>query len=263
MNLGLKDKRVVVTASSKGLGFAAALEFAKEGSKVLLSSRNEEELQQAVSTIRQITGNGNIHYRVCNMINGNDIKALFQTAEEWMGGVDILINNTGGPPAGGFDSFSDEDWEYSFKLNLLSYIRTIREALPYMRKNKKGRILNIASSSTKQAIDGLILSNTFRSGVVGLAKSLSSELAPDNILINTVGPGRIATDRVAELDQINASKLGIPAEEFRTKSETSIPLGRYGEPEEFAKVLVFLASDANTYLTGQSLLVDGGMVKAL
>ncbi|MDX8343155.1 SDR family oxidoreductase [Rossellomorea sp. YZS02] len=263
MDFGLKDKAVIVTASSKGLGKATALELAKEGARVLISSRNEDELQKAASEIMKLSDNQHIHYMTCDMTKPEEIRSLVETAVTKLGGVDILVNNTGGPPAGGFQEFDDDDWQYAFELNLLSYIRTIREVIPHMKKVNGGRIVNIASSSTKQSIDGLILSNTFRTGMVGLSKSLSRELAQDQILINTVGPGRIATDRVAELDQLNAEKRNISSEELKSMSEKAIPIGRYGEPDEFAKVIAFLVSDANTYLTGQSLVVDGGMVTAL
>ncbi|MGM0855000.1 MAG: SDR family oxidoreductase [Bacillota bacterium] len=263
MDFGLKNKAVIVTASSKGLGKATALELAKEGAHVLISSRNEEELRSTANEIIELSGNQHVYFATCDMTKAEDIQALVETAVNKLGGVDILVNNTGGPPAGGFQQFDDEDWQYAFELNLLSYIRTIREVIPHMKKNKGGRIVNIASSSTKQAIDGLILSNTFRTGIVGLSKSLSRELAQDHILINTVGPGRIATERVAQLDQINADKQNIPVEELKDMSEKAIPIGRYGEPGEFAQVITFLVSDANTYLTGQSLVVDGGLVTAL
>ncbi|MGM0829984.1 MAG: SDR family oxidoreductase [Bacillota bacterium] len=263
MDFGLKNKAVIVTASSKGLGKATALELAKEGAHVLISSRNEEELRSTAKEIIELSGNHEVYFTTCDMTKAEDIQALVETAVNKLGGVDILVNNTGGPPAGGFQQFDDEDWQYAFELNLLSYIRTIREVIPHMKKNKGGRIVNIASSSTKQAIDGLILSNTFRTGIVGLSKSLSRELAQDHILINTVGPGRIATERVAQLDQIHAEKQNIPVEVLKDMSEKAIPIGRYGEPEEFARVITFLVSDANTYLTGQSLVVDGGLVTAL
>ena len=169
----------------------------------------------------------------------------------------------GGPPPGAFDQFDDEAWQKAFELNLLSFIRAIREVLPYMRKQKRGHIINFASSSVKQTIDNLLLSNTFRAGIVGLAKSLSQELATDNILINTIGPGKIGTSRVQQLDEAAAERKGITYEELRKQNESVIPMGRYGKPEEFAKLAVFLCSEANTYITGQTVLVDGGMVKAL
>ncbi|MFQ3544327.1 SDR family oxidoreductase [Halobacillus rhizosphaerae] len=263
MDLQLKGKSVVVTAASKGLGKATALEFAKEGAYVLISSRSERDLQAAVEEIKEHSGNERVDYTVCDMTKPKQITQLAEKALEWNGTIDVLINNAGGPPAGVFDDFNDEDWQQAFELNLLSFIRTIRAVLPSMKEQKEGRILNIASSSIKQSLDNLILSNTFRAGIVGLSKSLSQELAPENILINTVGPGRIATDRVAQLDEKRAGKLGLSVEELKEKTEKNIPMRRYGEPEEFAKTLVFLASSQNTYLTGQALVVDGGLVKAL
>lgn len=263
MDLGLQGKSVIVTAASKGLGKAIAKEFAAEGAHVFISSRNEEELKKAKDEIRSETGNLYVHYARCDITNLQDIKDLSMKAAERNGTVDVLINNAGGPPAGTFDDVDDQAWQGAFELNLLSLVRSIRTVLPYMRKQGSGHIVNLASSSIKQPIDNLILSNTFRAGIVGLSKSLSQELAKDNILINTVGPGRIATDRVEHLDKVKAKKLNLSYEEVKSRSEQSIPFGRYGRPEEFAKMVVYLCSEANTYVTGQSLLVDGGMVKAL
>ncbi|MEC3883928.1 SDR family oxidoreductase [Halobacillus sp. HZG1] len=263
MDLQLENKSVVVLASSKGLGKAVSMGFAKEGARVLISSRDEAELQSAKKEIQEASGNDQVEYQVCNVTKKEDIQQLINKSIELYGTVDVLINNAGGPPAGTFENFDDEDWQKAFELNLLSFTRSIREVLPAMKKQQSGRIINIASSSIKQTLDNLILSNTFRAGIVGLSKSLSQELAGDQILINTVGPGRIATDRVAELDQKRANKLEVSVEELKKTTEQSIPIGRYGEPEEFAKTVVFLASGANTYLTGQSLVIDGGLVKAL
>ncbi|GAK08236.1 SDR family oxidoreductase [Geomicrobium sp. JCM 19038] len=263
MDLNLTNKTVIVMAASQGLGKATALEFAKEGANVVISSRNEEELQRAVDHIHEAAPSASVMYKVCDITKGDDIKNLVQSAADQYGTVDVLINNAGGPPAGGFDKFSDEEWQRAFELNLLSFVRAIREVLPHMRKQGGGHILNFASSSIKQTLDNLLLSNTFRAGIVGLAKSLSQELAEDNILINTLGPGRIATGRVESLDKIKADKVGLSYDQVKENSEKSIPMGRYGQPEEFAKQAVFLCSGANTYVTGQSLLVDGGLVKAL
>ncbi|QKY70337.1 SDR family oxidoreductase [Lentibacillus sp. CBA3610] len=263
MDLGLQDKSVIVTASSKGLGKASALQFAAEGAKVMISSRSEEELQQTAEDIQAETDNDHVAYTVCDMTKADDIQNLVDKTVEQYGTVDVLINNTDGPPAGTFDKVDDDDWQFAFELNLLSFIRTTRAVLPYMRKGDGGRIINLASSSIQQPIDNLILSNTFRTGILGLSKSLSQELAPDNILVNTVGPGRIATDRVASLDQTKAEKLNISPDEVRQDTEQNIPIGRYGQPDEFAKIITFLGSQANTYLTGQSFVVDGGMVKAI
>lgn len=263
MDLQLKHKIVVVTASSKGLGKATALEFAKEGATLIVSSRNEETLSSAVEEIKQLTNNSNVLAKTCDMTSAEDINTLFTWVSAEFGGVDILINNTGGPTAGGFKDLADDDWLAAFEKNLLSYIRTTRAVLPHMQANNFGRIINISSSSTKEVIDGLILSNTFRSGMVGLTKSLAREYAKYNILVNTIGPGRIATDRVAELDNLAAVRQNVSIEDIVKRSEKLIPIGRYGQPEEFAKVVLFLASPANTYMTGQSLIIDGGMLKAL
>ncbi|WP_424475269.1 SDR family oxidoreductase [Oceanobacillus kimchii] len=263
MDLGLHGKSVIVAASSKGLGKASAKQFAAEGAKVIISSRNQEELEKAQDEIRSVTGNHNVNYIVCDITNPTSVRELVLKTIELNGTVDVLVNNAGGPPAGNFDSVSDEDWTGAFELNLLSFVRLIREVLPHMRKQGSGHIVSIASSSIKQPIDNLILSNTFRAGIIGLAKSLSQELAPDNILINTIGPGRIGTDRVKHLDEFVAEQQDISYEDVKSKAESSIPIGRYGKPKEFANLVVYLCSGANTYITGQSLLVDGGMVKAL
>lgn len=262
LDLGLNGKTALVMASSKGLGKAIALKLSEEGANVMLASRSEDTLKASAEEIRDKT-NGNVHYTVCDITNPGSIKETVQATVEAFGPVDILVNNAGGPPAGGFDNFEDDVWQKAFELNLLSFVRATREVLPHMRKQGGGRILNIASSSIKEPIDGLILSNTFRNGIAGLAKSLASELGKDNILVNTLGPGRIGTDRLAELDQIGANKAGMTFEELRATKAKSIPLGRLGEPEEFANIAVFLCSQANSYVTGQALLVDGGLIRAL
>ncbi|GGJ87822.1 oxidoreductase [Lentibacillus kapialis] len=263
MDLGLKDKSVIVLASSKGLGKATASQFAAEGARVFLASRDEDTLKKTAAEIRQTTGNSNVAYSVGDIKNYDSIKQLIAKVVSEHGTIDVLVNNAGGPPAGSFDDVDDDAWQHAFELNLLSFIRATREVLPYMREQGGGHILNFASSSIKQPIDGLILSNTFRAGITGFAKSMSQELAGDNILINTIGPGRIGTDRVDHLDSVQSEKLDIPVEAVKEKAKRKIPIGRYGEPEEFARTAVFLCSQANTYITGQSLLVDGGMVKAL
>ncbi|MDC3416103.1 SDR family oxidoreductase [Aquibacillus salsiterrae] len=263
MDLHVKGKSVVVTAASKGLGRACALEYAKEGARVLISSRNQTEVEHAAEAIRKESGNQQIKAVVCDVRSAKQVKDMVQTALDWNGTVDVLINNAGGPPAGTFDQFSDEDWQNAFELNLLSFIRTIRAVLPTMKQQKSGHIVNIASSSIKQTLDNLLLSNTFRPGIVGLAKSLSQELAAENILINTVGPGIIETDRIVDLNKTNAQKTGLSLDEVKLQLEQSIPIKRMGQPDEFAKAILFLGSGANTYITGQSFIVDGGLIKAL
>lgn len=263
VDLGLKEKVVVVMASSKGLGKASALEFAKEGATVVISSRRQESVDAAAEELRAESGNEQVHPFTCDMSQAEDIKQLFRKVIERFGRIDVLVNNTGGPKAGGFDNMGDDDWYAAFEQNLLSYIRTCREVLPYMKEQQFGRIINISSSSTKEVIDGLILSNTMRAGMVGFAKTLAREVAGDNILVNTVGPGKISTDRVAELTQATADREGLSPEEVMKQTEAQIPRGRLGEPAEFARTVVFLASAANSYATGQSIVVDGGFLKAL
>lgn len=261
MDLGLQQKNALVLASSQGLGKAIAEQFVIEGTNVLLASRNEEQLKKVAEELKELKG-GHVDYIICDITKVEDIKRAVNHTVETFGGMDILINNAGGPPAGSFEDLDDRDWYHSFELNLLSYIRVIREALPHLKKHG-GKIINIASSSVKEPIPGIILSNTFRLGIVGLSKTLADELAPYNILVNTVGPGRIATERVIHLDNAHAEREGVSVEEVSARAEASIPLGRDGKPEEFAKIVVFLASEGNTYMTGSTFIVDGGKLRSI
>ncbi len=263
LDLHLKGKVVIVLAASKGLGRGIARQFAEEGAKVVLSSRRQNELIQVVDDIKKETNNAHIVPHVCDITKAEDIQELVNfTIKKW-GRIDVLINNSGGPPPGGIDQFTDEEWQRAYELNLLSYVRSIRAVVPQMRIQGGGHIANVASSSIKQTLDGLLLSNTFRAGVAGLSKSLAQELGKDGILINTIGPGRIATDRLLELDETKAAKGNLSLDEVKKKEEQAIPLGRYGTPQEFANHVVFLCSGANTYVTGQAFVIDGGLVKAL
>lgn len=259
MDLGLKNKPVIVMASSAGIGLGVAMEFARENAKVMLFGRSKDRLEKAKIEIYTQT-NIVVDYTVGDISKKEEIELVVNNTIQKYGSVYALFNNTGGPTAGKFDDFEDEDWINAFELTLLSYIRSIRLVLPIMRKNGIGKIVNNTSISIKQAIDNLILSNTFRTGIVGMTKTLSKELASDNILVNIVGAGKTATDRVNYLDSISAKNKGLTLEEIQKESTQSIPLGRYGKTEEIAKLVVFLCSEANTYITGQSILVDGGMV---
>jgi len=261
MNLGLENKPVLVMASGSGIGRGVALEFAKEKAKVMLFDKSEDNLKEASSKIFALTQN-QVQYTVGDITQKQDIENVVTRTNEVYGSVYALFNNTGGPPAGNFGKFDDQTWQNTFELTLLSYIRSIRAVLPVMRKAGIGRIVNNTSSSTKRVIDNLILSNTFRTGIMGMTKTLSRELGQENILINIVGPGKIATERVNYLDSLKAEKENISLKEFQKKNAKTIPLGRYGSTEDIAKIVVFLCSEANTYITGQNILVDGGLVQA-
>jgi 3-oxoacyl-[acyl-carrier protein] reductase len=262
MDLDLTGKVALVTAASKGLGRATATQLAAEGARVMISSRGEEQLARTAAEIAESTGAQVEHY-AADVSDASGLDRLIRETEQKLGGIDVLVNNAGGPRPGGFDALDDAAWQEAFELNLMSTVRLIRGVLPHMRERGWGRIVTIASSSIKQPIENLLLSNTYRVAILGLAKSLAIEFAPDGVLINTVGPGRIATDRVAGMDATRAEKAGISVEEVRRQTEKAIPVGRYGTAEEFGKVAAFLVSGANTYLTGQHFLVDGGMVKAI
>jgi 3-oxoacyl-[acyl-carrier protein] reductase len=262
MDLGLKGKVAFVASSSKGLGKSCALEMAKEGANVMISGRNEEDLKLAVEDIKKVAA-GQVSYIVCDITKAEQITYAIKKTVEQFGTIHILVNNAGGPPTGGFEKFDDDEWNAAFQLTLLSYIRFIREVLPYMKQQQGGRIINLTSSSIKQPIPGLLLSNTFRAGVAGLAKSLSMELAPYRILVNTVAPGRIYTDRVKLIDENKAKALNISVEQVEEESKKAIPLGRYGDPEEFGKVVAFIASEVSSYMTGSTIVIDGGMIKSL
>lgn len=262
MELGLTGKSVFVAAASKGLGLATALEFAREGAKVTIASRSLAQLEAARQAIAEATGQ-EVAVAEMDVTRPEDIRRAIAAAAEYGGGLDVLVTNAGGPPGGGFEDMSDADWQGGYELTLMGTVRMIREALPYLRAEGGGRVVGISSVSIRQPIRGLILSNVFRAGVSALFKTLATELAPEGILINSLAPGRIGTDRILQLDSRRAEAKGISREEIEQEALLQIPLGRTGTPEEFGKAAVFLGSFANTYITGQSLLIDGGMVKSL
>jgi len=261
MDLQLTGKTALVVASSKGLGRAISAQLVAEGCHVMLTSRDKRQLKTTRDEMESL-GQGRVDCCPCDITRPEEIEALVAATRQRLGPIDILINNAGGPPGGGFEQVDDAAWQAAFELNLLSYVRLIRAVLPDMRARKGGRIINITSSSIRQPIPGLILSNVFRMGILGLAKTLADELAPDNILVNTVAPGRIATDRTTYLDQFKADKQGVRKEQIVNEALQKIPLGRYGETEEFAQVVCFLASGASSYMTGSAIMVDGGQIRA-
>lgn len=263
MDLQLRGKVAMVAAASKGMGRACALGFAREGARVSICARSADDIDKTAREIANATG-ADVLAVATDLTRADELQRWVDQTIERFGGVDILVTNAGGPPLGVWDDFqSDEPWEQAFQLNLMSTIRMVRAVVPSMRQRGGGRILNIQSSSVKAPIDGLILSNTIRPGVVGLSKTLSRELARDNILINTVAPGRIHTDRHSSGIARRAAAKGISIEEETRNSTRDVPLQRLGTPDEFADMVVFLASARATYVTGQTIAVDGGLIQGL
>lgn len=262
MDMGLKGAVAVVTASSQGLGKATALALAQEGANLVMCARGAERLEEAAQEIREQTG-VQVLAVPADLSTEQGISAVIEATVEQFSRIDVLVTNAGGPPPGDFTKHTDEAWQRAFELNLLSVVRLIRAALPYLKASRRGRIINFSSTSVKQPIDGLILSNSLRAAVIGMAKTLATELAPHSITVNNIAPGRLDTERVRSLDRNRASTLGISEEEAKQAQIANIPLGRYGDPMELAALAVFLASDKASYITGTTIQVDGGLVKGI
>ena len=262
MDLNLTGKRALVLAASRGLGFATAMGLAREGTALVICSRDEGRIRTAADQIRTATG-ARVEALTADVSSADEASRLVAHAVTTLGGLDIVVHNAGGPPAGEFLSITDAQWQKAFEQNMMSFVRLVQAAAPELKKAGGGRILTIASSSIKQPIPGLVLSNALRTGIWGLVKTLARELGPDKILVNVVAPGRIQTERIEELDQATATRRGVDLQQVRKESVGTIPLGRLGTPEEFANLLVFLASDAARYISGQAIIVDGGATAAL
>ena len=262
MDLGLKDKVALVGASSKGLGRAIALGLAEEGAQVTICARDTDTLEQTAAEIREKTGT-EVLAVPADVSQPDQVSGLIDKAINQFGGIDILVSNAGGPRAGRFADLSPKDYQDALHLNLLSTINLCRGVVPSMKARGGGRIINLTSISVKQPVDGLMLSNMARTGVIGFAKTLASELAADNILVNNVCPGIIFTDRIKQLATVRAGEAGITYEEALANMTQDIPLGRIGDPTEFANLVVFLASGRASYITGTTIQVDGGMAKGL
>ena len=262
MDLGLKGRAAIVTGSSRGIGRATAEAFAVERARISMCARTAADVTQAAETIRARTGAQVLALRA-DLTQAGDIQEIVRRTVEAYGTVDILVNNAGGPPAGTFDDMTDAEWQAAFELTLLSTVRLVRAVIPHMRRAGGGAIINLQSTSVKVPLDNMILSNSIRTGVIGLAKSLSIELAKDNIRVNNVLPGAIMTDRQRQMLALRSKKSGQTVEEVRRLRESRIPLGRFGEPEELADMIVFLASDRAKYVTGVTVQVDGGLARSL
>jgi 3-oxoacyl-[acyl-carrier protein] reductase len=258
MDLGIKGKKVIVTAASKGLGFASAKILLMNGAKVIISSSNEENLKLAYDNLKNL---GELSYFKADLSNKEDIDALFNFAFEKFNSIDILVYVTGSPKAGKFMELKDEDWNYASNLLLLSAVRCAKRAAELMKNG--GRIIFSASAAIKEPIMDLALSNVIRISIAGLVKTLSKELASKGILVNAVLPGYIFTDRVKQIVKNRANKEKITEEEALKSITKDIPLGRIGDPEEFANVVLFLASNLSSYVNGACIPVDGGMLKSV
>jgi 3-oxoacyl-[acyl-carrier protein] reductase len=257
MDLKLNNKVALILASSKGLGKAIATSLAAEGARVIISSRNQQELTQTAQEIKNLTGN-DVTVIAADVSKAEDVEKLVTQVGGNFGHIDILLNNAGGPPFDKFEHFDDEQWQKAFELNLLSFARLSRLVLPYMKKTGSGRIINIISGSVKAVLANSVLSTSMRMGVVGMAKLMADEFGPYNITVNNVAPGMILTDRIKH----TLPKDADPEEALKERAK-NIPLGRIGKPEELANLVTFLASDAASYITGTTIQVDGGANRSI
>lgn len=261
MDLGLRGARVLVTAASRGLGAATARQFSREGAVVVISSRNLDALQETASSIVEETGNA-VFTQACDVTDYKQVEKLVNNAASMMSGLDIIVTNAGGPPAGNFDVFAMDVWQNATQLTLLSAVALIKSAIPHLRQSSRAAILTITSMSAKQPVDNLVLSNTLRPAVIGLTKSLSLELGADGIRVNSILPGITDTERIQELAEARARINDISVEDAKSTMSGDIPLGRIGSPEEFANVAVLMCSPAGGYINGVALPVDGGWIRA-
>jgi 3-oxoacyl-[acyl-carrier protein] reductase len=262
MDLGLKDKCAFVAGSSRGLGYTTALLLAREGCRVVLNSRDEEKVKAAADVIYK--GTGTPAFGVAGDVSeASAAERLIQSAVDAMGSLDILITNAGGPPAGSFEVFDEETWQKAVDTSFMSHVRLIRAALPHLRKSETPSVLTMTSFTVKQPLQNLILSNSVRAATVGLTKSLAMELGKDRIRFNSILPGWTLTERVQHLMEFRAENNKTTVEEEIVRQIADIPLGRMAQPEEFARVAVFLVSPAASYVDGVMLNVDGGIVKGL
>jgi 3-oxoacyl-[acyl-carrier protein] reductase len=262
VDLQLKDRVALVAASSQGLGKAVALGLAREGARLALCARTDSELQKTAAEIRAETG-VEVIARAVDVTVHEDVRAFVQEAVQAFGTVDICIANAGGPPSKSFAETTIAEWEKAADLNLMSTVYLAKETLPLMQARRWGRFIAITSMTVKQPVDGLILSNSIRCAVSGLVKTLSNEYGPYNVLVNNVCPGYTATARLMDLASTIAAREGVTSSDVEDRWGRQTPLRRIGRPEEFADLVVFLASERASYITGSSIAVDGGFIKGL
>jgi len=262
MDLGIKNKVTLVAASSRGLGKAIAFQLSRGGAKVVICARNKERLGKTRDEIATETG-GVVRAIVADVRDKKQVSKMVEQTVEELGTIEILVSNAGGPPSGMADDFTLDDYRDALELNLLSTVNLCYEVIPFMKKQKWGRIINMVSVAAKQPIDSLILSNTARAGVLGFSKSLSNQLAPSGITVNSICPGYTKTERVEELAKSFEESGKGTVKDFYKKIQKNIPMGRLGTPEEIAHAVAFLASEGAGYINGVALQVDGGYTKGL
>jgi len=261
MDLGLKDKRALVTGSTRGLGYATALLLAKEGCCVAINGRDKEKVKATIEKVKREASAQVIGF-AGDVSDASIADSLIQSVVGALGGLDILITNAGGPPAGSFETFDEDAWQKAVDSSLMSHVRLIRAALQHLRKSDTPSVLTMTSYTVKQPLPNLVLSNSVRAATAGLTKSLAMELGKENIRFNSIMPGWTMTERVQELMAFRAKSNGTTVEEETAKQTAEIPLGRMGQPQEFANAAVFLVSPAASYITGAMLNVDGGIIKS-
>ena len=261
MDLGLKGRGVIVAASSQGIGLATAEAFAREGAQVAMCARTEKTLTEAADKVRK-TG-AEVYAETLDVTDGNAVQRFTEQVAKRFGRIDVCVANAGGPPAKNFLSIAAEEWRKAIDLNLMSTVHLAKAVIPYMQRHRWGRIITITSISVKQPIADLVLSNSVRAAVVGLLKSLSNEFGKDGILVNNVAPGYTATERLQELAQVRALAAGRSAQEICDTWAAETPVRRLGNPKEIADVIVWLASERASYVTGQTILADGGIYRGL
>jgi 3-oxoacyl-[acyl-carrier protein] reductase len=262
VNLGLKDRNVIVAAASEGIARAAAEKFAAEGANVAICSRDAGKLNAAAAQLREHSS-ARVLAQPLDVTDEMAVASFVKYVAEEFGGVDVCVANAGGPPAKLFFATTTQEWHRAVELNFMSVIHFARAVLPWMQKRQWGRLVTITSITVRQPVSDLIYSNAVRAGVLGLVKSLSNEFGKDGITVNNVGPGYTATERLKQLIAKRSQEIGISPADFEKRLVGEAPLQRVGQPEEVADAIVWLASERAAYITGQTLLVDGGLFKGL
>lgn len=262
MDLGLKGRGVIVAASSQGIGLATAEAFAREGAQVAMCARTEKTLHEAADKLRSETG-AEIYDEAVDVTDASHVQRFVEQVAKRFGRIDVCVANAGGPPAKNFLSIAADEWRKAVELNLMSTVHLAKATIPYMQRHRWGRIITITSITVKQPVADLILSNSVRAAVVGLVKSLSNEFGKDGILVNNVAPGYTATERLQELAQVRALAAGSSQQQIYDAWSADAPVRRLGDPKEIADVIVWLASERASYVTGQTILADGGIYRGL